>query len=379
MTDNTLDKIFLVPELEELKAEKVNELQQKGFVITNFNTGGVFNMLLVITLQLYVEFRTLLRTVLKQMYVSSATGVWLQERGNDYSKTIKEARKARGNMMIRAEAEHETITIPKGTVFKTEKDITGQELRFFSLADVMLMKTDQSVEVEVEAEKPGTDYNVPAGKICRTLTHLDGITAVENTENWLLEEGTDLEDDELFRSRILNSWSELAAAPTAAKYKSIAESVNGVMYAEVDQLHPRGQGTVDIIITGTAGAASDALLEQVGTALEAVKGDYDNLLVKSATVVTQNIMVEIIMPALVETEGIAGRAESAIEHYFRINTSRNLNELIILDILYQTKQEIPEAKNIRILSPKEDICLGTGQVIVLGTLDIEVIQEKRDV
>lgn len=189
MTDNTLDKIFPVPELEELKAEKVNELQQKGFVITNFNTGGVFNMLLMITLQLYVEFRTLLRTVLKQMYVSSATGVWLQERGNDYSKTIKEARKARGNMMIRAEAEHETITIPKGTVFKTEKDITGQELRFFSLADVMLMKTDQSVEVEVEAEKPGTDYNVPAGKICRTLTHLDGITAMENTENWLLEEG----------------------------------------------------------------------------------------------------------------------------------------------------------------------------------------------
>lgn len=63
----------------------------------------------------------------------------------------------------------------KGTVFKTEKDITGRELIYFSLENVVFPRTDAETTVEVEAEKPGSDYNVPAGRICRTLTHLDGV------------------------------------------------------------------------------------------------------------------------------------------------------------------------------------------------------------
>lgn len=376
MTENTLDQILPVPKLEELKNETVEKLRKKGFVITNYNAGGVFNMLLMIPLQIYLEMKMLLRIILKQMFVSTASGIWLREKGADYSKKIKEAQKAWGRITITAAAQHDAITIPKGTIFKTDQDITGRELRFFSLDSVVIPKTEMETTIEVEAEKPGTDYNVPAGKIHLTLTHLEGVTAIENQTAWITREGTDLETDEQFRSRILNSWSELAAAPTAAKYKSIAEAVPGVLYADVNQLHPRGQGTVDIIITSTAGAATDKLLKEVAEAVETVRGDYDNLLVKSAAAVYQDLTLLVIMPRLGETEGVRERAILAVENYFAINTDRTLNELILLDILYQVKQEIPEAKNIRLLKPEEDVKLDKGQVICLGAMDISVTREE---
>ena len=375
MTDNTLDKIFPVPELSDLKEEKVQELQEAGFTITNFNSGGIFNMLLMIILELRIEFTKLLRTVLKQMYVSSATGVWLQEKGADYSKAIKEAQKTRGKITVTASGEHETITIPQGTVFKTEKDINGTELRYFSIANDVLLKTEQSILVEVEAEKAGAEYNVPAGKIVKTLTHLDGVESVSNLNEWITQAGADQESEEIYRSRILNAWSELATGTTAAKYKSVAEKVNGVLYATVDQLHPRGQGTVDIIVTSTAGAASPELIGQVEQAIEEVRGEYDNVLVKSAETVYQDLQVVVIMPKLGETNGVKERCEASIQGYFKISTERDLNELILLDILYSIKKDIPESKNIRILEPAEDVMLETGKVIVLGNLTITVEQE----
>ena len=37
-----LDEVLPVPELEELKEQKIEELQEEGFVVTNFHSGGIF-------------------------------------------------------------------------------------------------------------------------------------------------------------------------------------------------------------------------------------------------------------------------------------------------------------------------------------------------
>lgn len=37
-----LDEVLPVPELETLKEEKIAELKEEGFAITNFHSGGVF-------------------------------------------------------------------------------------------------------------------------------------------------------------------------------------------------------------------------------------------------------------------------------------------------------------------------------------------------
>ena len=43
-------------------------------------------------------------------------------------------------------------------------------------------------------------------------------------------------------------------------YINTAEGVSGVLFAQADCDHPQGQGTVDVIVTGTAGEATEGLL-----------------------------------------------------------------------------------------------------------------------
>ena len=46
-----LDAVIPVPTLEEAKDEKVAELKEEGFVVTNFHSGGVFYTLLMVELR----------------------------------------------------------------------------------------------------------------------------------------------------------------------------------------------------------------------------------------------------------------------------------------------------------------------------------------
>ena len=375
ISNNILDEIFPVPELNDLKEEKVRELNESGFKITNFNSGGIFHTLLMIVLQIYIEFIKLFRAVLPQMYVKHATGTWLVLKAQDYSKERKAATKVKGILTLSGSAGHETITIPKGTTFKTDKDINGEELRFFSTEDVTFLTGAESVSVPVEAEMEGAKYNVSPGQIVKCLKHLEGVEEITNGEEWIRIPGADIEEIESLRSRTLNSWSELATGTTAAKYKSVAEKVDGVLYADVDQLHPRGQGTVDIIITSTAGSAGEELLKKVEDAVEEIRGEYDNLLIKSAETICQDISVTATLPALASADGVESRIAYAVNNYFKISSQRNLNELILLDIYCAIKDEIPVLKNIKITDPADDVFLDKGNVILLGNLNITVNQE----
>ncbi len=375
ISSKILDEIFPIPKLEELKEKTVKELEEDGFAVTNFNSGGVFNTLMMISLEIYIELITLFRKVLNNMFVKHAQGEWLVLKAEDYSKERKQATKVRGVLILTGTNGHGTLTIPKGTTFKTNKDINGEELRYFSITDVTLLDTQNIIQVPVEAEKEGTLYNVPQGKIVNCTRHLEGIENITNEADWITKEGTDIEELELLRERTLNSWSDLATGTTAAKYKSAAEKVTGVLYADVDQLHPRGQGTVDIIITSTAGAASEELLQKVEEAVCEIKGEYDNLLVKSAVTISQDVKVTATLPKLASDEGIEEKIRYAVESYFKVNTLRELNEIILLDIYIAIKNEVPILKNIKIEEPINDIHMAKGNVILLGNVEITVIRD----
>ena len=165
-----LNTVLPVPDLMDLKDEKIAELKEDGFVITNFHSGGVFYTILMIVLRIKIELIQLARTILNNMFVSHASGVWLDLKMADYSKKRKKAQKTQGVITVsRLDAEGEAVKIPKGHVFKTVRDINGDELRFFSSSAIVLQKGAISVDVPVEAEMEGIRYNVPAGQITRSL------------------------------------------------------------------------------------------------------------------------------------------------------------------------------------------------------------------
>ncbi len=379
ISNKILDAIFPQPTLDELKEQTIAELENEGFAITNFKSGGVFHTLLMISLEIYTELTGLFRRVLSNMFVKHAEDMWIELKAQDYGKMRKPASKTKGVLTLIGETGHATLTIPAGTTFRTDKDINGEELRYFSIFDVTLLDTQEETQIPIEAEKTGALYNVPQNRITNCTRHLEGVKSITNTSDWITLAGADIEDLELLRERTLNSWADLATGTTAAKYKSAAEKVTGVLYADFDQLHPRGQGSVDIIITSTAGEASEELLLQVEEAVQEIKGEYDNLLIKSAETVHQDVSVTVELPELISGEGVKEKARYAVENYFKVSTLRKLNELVLLDLYIAIKQEIPVLKNIRITNPVTDIKTSKGNVILLGELSVTVTWEERDV
>ncbi len=371
-----LDEILPVPELDTLKEEKIQALRDEGFVITNYNSGGVFNMLLMIILQIRIECVQLLRSVLNRMFVRHADGVWLELKAADFSKTRKQATKTRGYLTLSrkllVDGDNPAIQIPKATVFKTPKDINGEELRYFSVEDAVLQRDAESVQVLIEAEKEGSNYNVPERQISKCLVYLNGIDKIENQEKWIVKEGSDTETDDSLRARVLNSWAELSTRPIALKYKNVCEAVEGVLYVRVDDMHPRGQGTVDIVVTSTAGAASETLLKEVEAAANSIRGSYDNLLVKSSETVIQDIAFILTIPLLADEDELEDKASAVIIDYFKISTERELNKLTHFDLMYVLKSSLSIIKNVKITEPPEDVSLDNDKVLLLGTIDITI-------
>ena len=147
-----LDAGLPLPTLDELKEQKVEELKDEGFVISNFHSGGVFYTMRMIVLRIKGEVIELLRAVLNNMFVSHAGGAWLDLKMADYSKKRKKAQKTQGFVTVsRTDMTGEAVKIPKGHVFKSILDINGEELRYACIftwtdEDELLMVAISDVE-----------------------------------------------------------------------------------------------------------------------------------------------------------------------------------------------------------------------------------------
>lgn len=367
-----LDAVLPLPTLDELKEQKVEELKDEGFVISNFHSGGVFYTMLMIVLRIKVEVIELLRVVLNNMFVSHAGGAWLDLKMADYSKKRKKAQKTQGFITVRRTGmTGEAVKIPKGHVFKSILDINGEELRFFVLEDAVLQKGAQSVDVLVEAETEGSRYNVPEAQITRTLTYL-GEVEITNGEDWITLEGSDVEDDESARTRTLRSWSELALVPLRDTYINVCEAISGVLYVTVNDQHPRGQGTVDVIVTSEAGAASEDLLGQCRAACEEIREPDTDVLVKSAEVVYTDITLTVTIPDSISRDGLAERAKAAVIDLLRLRGRRVFNELTHADLIHKVKSDVSVVRNVTVTTPTEDLFLATDKVILPGTITVSV-------
>lgn len=371
--DKILDQVIPVPDLTELADQRIQELSDAGFTITNFHSGGVFHTLLMIVLRIQIELLELCRTVLNQMFVSHASGAWLDLKMSDYSKTRKLAQKTQGVVTVsRTGMDGEAVKIPKGHIFKSIKDINGDELRFVALQETTLQKGASSVDVPVEAETEGARYNVPAAQITRTLTYLGDVT-ISNSASWITREGSDTEDDESARERTLRSWSELALVPLRDTYINVCSAIAGVLYVTVKDQHPRGQGTVDIIITSEAGTATEDLLRQCREVCEEIREPDTDVLVKSAEIVAQDVAVTVTVSSALSQDGLAERVQASVTDLLKLrNRGDSLNELTHADIIHKIKSDVSTVRNVTVTTPAADVTLAEEKVIMAGKITVTV-------
>ena len=369
--ESIMEKIIPIPDEDEEMEKVQGELEDEGFPITNFKKGGIFYHLCRMLVAIYIELKELARAIANSCFIKHAEGDWLKIKAADYSKQQKGAKAAKGYVTIYRNEYNNALQVTKGHCFKAEPDAGGKELKFYCCENTVIDAGEPAGRVLVEAEAPGTFYNIAPGRITISMIHLDGMDYVTNEEGWLFEEGAEEEDLEDLRDRCMGSWAELATRTIEEKLRNAAKSVPGVLDARIDAQHPRGQGTVDVIVTGAAGEASPELIRRVGEAIEPLKGNYEDYLVKSSEVVRQAFELVVYLAEDAATDGVDAQAAKLIEDMMAL-TRGEMNTLYRDSIIQVLSTKIDNYRKTDILQPSEDMLLGQDKVIMAGDITVAV-------
>lgn len=371
--DSILDEVIPVPNPDAKMAEMKDNLEENGFQVTKWGTGAVFYWLTRICVQIHIELLKLARVILNNMFIRHAEGKWLELKAAEFSKSRKTAIKTQGYITINRNSSDTALTITKAHIFKTKPDASGTELKYYAVADTLIPAGTKTGKVLVEAEKAGTQYNVSENQITVSMIYLEGIENITNDQDWIYLEGADEESYSSLRTRTLGSWEELSVNTTAGKLKSVVESLPGVMCAYVDDQHPRGQGTVDVIVIGTAGAASAELIQQAQQAIDTLRDNYEDYLVKPGEIVYQDVDITLHLRAGTSTTDVADVAKTLISSAMRLSNRSEFNLFLQDDIRYALKSNIPGYRKTVFTSPATDVELAQDKVIMLGNITVQVV------
>ena len=263
-----------------------------------------------------------LAVIHKQAIPRESTGEWLDTHAAQVDESRKSATKARGNVLFHRGDQAGNIRIPAGRVVRTLPDGKGDVYRYVTDELAVLPEGAASVAVPATAEEYGQGANAAVGQIGELVTPVEGVRGVSNAADWLTAEGADEESDASLQRRYVLAWQSQAGV-TRAAYEAAALSVPGVVDVYVADRHPRGEGTVDVVIQGSAGLPTARLLEAVRAALDAAIVINHDLLVKAPEPV--NVSVKAVLELLFRRRGghPGGGGKLGARHVFLRRRSRH--------------------------------------------------------
>ena len=146
---------------------------------TNLNPTAAIRGLLEVIAKVIADLYGLVKTMMQQSFVQTATGSWLDLKVREMGISRKVSIKTRVYLAFSCKTPAaQNIIIPAGTICKSQKDAGGNDYRFITVDEAVLEEGHTSVPVISEAELPGTSWNVGQN----TITRMTGTVIVIDAE-----------------------------------------------------------------------------------------------------------------------------------------------------------------------------------------------------
>lgn len=369
------------------------KLRELGSKLTNWSKLSRLRTLAEALQQPVAELYVLLLRVVPQGWEQHAERGWLDLHSEAKSLVRTTKTPTVGWLRVtRTAGVLGNIPIPVHARFGTGLDGSGHRVVFRPMDVTVLPEGDESVEVRVQSEEAGAHTIVGVGTVVNLLTPIAGLGAVTNEVDWIESEGTDDESDADLRERNRLAWIALGFGANRAAYESWVRAVPGVVDVWIDDQHPRGQGSIDIVVMGTAGTPSESLLDDVRALVAERQALCANVLVRGPVEVPVTVAARVwLWPDKGLAAEVEARSSELLNALFTPNGPLNearaavglgpVNRLRVAEDVrpYQCAALLaaPDVYDVEMLAPGANVPIGPGEVAVLGApVSVEVLRRE---
>ncbi|HFL3239569.1 TPA: baseplate J/gp47 family protein [Clostridioides difficile] len=274
--------------------------------------------------------------------------------------------------------------ITKGTIVTTIATDEKQSIEF-ELLETKTIGANETVDIKAECRIAGTIGNVSNNTITVLLGSISGVKSVTNKEDF--RGGTDIEDEEHFRERVIVAEQEDKLSGASSDYIRWAKEVDGVGYAYVVP-EWNGAGTVKVLILDkNRKAATQELIDKVQEYIyplnisEGENRDGKAPIGALVTVVTPDTLLINVKASFIFSNGfseetVLNNLKTKIDKYLdKIDlggtVSYNAIQAIVGSMML-TDEGIEDFSNLTINDVKENIKL-QDQVVGIGEIVNEVV------
>ncbi|MDY3985138.1 baseplate J/gp47 family protein [Dysosmobacter sp.] len=302
--------------------------------------------------------------VLDQSFPQTAQGVYLDRHGTMRGLTRTAAAKAVGTLRFSVTtASAADVTIPADTVC-----MTAAGVRFRTLSEGTLTAGTLTADVAAEAVEPGSGGNAATGTVNILAACPVSITGCTNPAPFT--GGSDQEEDEAFRQRILESYQRLPNGANAAWYEQTAMGHSGVAAAQAVG-RARGIGTVDVYVATESGVPDSTLLSAIQAELQEKREIAVDVQALAPEVEAVDVTVEVTARENPGFTQVKAAVETAIATFF---DGKLLGRALRLAELGDRIYRVEGVENYHLLAPTADLAAEDGVLPVLGTLTVTELE-----
>ena len=308
----------------------------------------------VFTLEAQADF------VARQSFPQTAVGEYLDNHAALRGLARGAAQKAVGALRFSLNAASaDDVTIPAGT-----ECMTAAGVSFVTTAAGTIEAGDTWCGVAAQAAEAGSGGNVPAGTIVYMKHAPTAVSAVTNAGAFT--GGTDGEDDEALRARVLSSYRTLPNGANAAYYESKVRSFENVEAVTVLPKN-RGIGTVDVVFATYSGVPTQTEVDAVQALLDSEREICVDIAVSAPVTAVVNVSAALTVADGYVFSEVKAAAEAALTAAF---SGAMLSRPVYLAWLNSLLMAVEGVENCTLTAPAADIAAVDGTLPVLGTVTI---------
>ena len=313
---------------EQLKTKFENMAQDYEVPFNNSSSNAVWWSFLrgVFVTPFLTLIEYFVRSIMPQFFVKYATGTYLDWHGWRLGLERKTETKAKGVVRFSRTESTNDLVINAGVIIQTAP-INGTQYAMVVENDTTLSAGELFVDVPCVAQHAGANYNLGSNYYVLLAESITGITSVTNTEQWLLESGTDNETDDNYRNRLRAQFTNVSDHHINSVYKRLIADKTGMDEGRIfidHTLAPRGAGSADALILFDVGSATTEILNDVNDYIidQGFHGHGDDIQVKALPLISVDISLNVWVPTGTDQaakDSLQSDIENMIRAAFREN------------------------------------------------------------